>query len=167
MATDMPHQHREALAAIGGWAIVRALAEPDVWVSHLRASRYGSTHLGAGSWHERTGFDCTERGIEVGRRHPTPRALFVITWAALTAYARSITPADRALLMAATARSEAFGQREFPTAPAGLGSLEYCDWQSEHYFPYKAERHAVSKAHADALAVVLRLDEGDQLALFA
>lgn len=166
MTQDLPHQQREALAAIGGWAIVRALAEPEEWVSHLRCTRYGSTHLSDGSWPEGTGFNCTDRGIEVGRRHPTRDTLFVITWIALTHYARGIGATDRAALIAVTQRSQAHAMRDYPLPPTGLTPERLSDWQRTVHDPYTAEGRDLAATEAGALAAALHLHEGQQLDLF-
>jgi len=40
LAQTCPITTAKPLAAVGGWAIARALSEPEWWVSHLRCRRY-------------------------------------------------------------------------------------------------------------------------------
>jgi hypothetical protein len=164
--TPMAREHREALAAIGGWSIADCLAYPEFGIAHLKTSGYGGTHLPGEQWPEGTGFQCARQGIHIGGGVTGGLVLFTITWTALAAYARTLTERHRRALKDVRARGIS-NQQNSPEWLRGEPDWVFHAWYRDVYQPHLEEYRAIREAEVTAIRAALGLDEGEQLDLFS
>jgi hypothetical protein len=159
-----PLLHRQVLAAMGTWSIARALAYPDVGVSGLRTSRWGSSSFGptrfVAPWPDRSGFDCQPHGIDVGpTAYARGSAWCTVTWREVTVACTGIDSLDRAEVIASLRESHRIAENlrclRLPLKSTDKQQLE----QARAVAPLYAQLRKRSAHEADLIHRALRVDD--------